>query len=179
MGVLVLSSDHTIDSVLRERESEIVTLLVPEETLSLYPEEDRKDLPKRIPGLLAIYGKYMTSIPRIGKKAGRTLYQPSEGKKKMVRINVRLNSGTWSFLGMLAHVHGVSRCFLFNYLLSLDRVGVGESIVLTMNDGGPTFHRNYSYILHLDLQNNRITRSLKCQPESTFYVIDYLDWFDP
>lgn len=96
----------------------------------------------------------------------------------MVRMNVRLSTGSWAFLGALAHTHGVSRCFLFNYLLWLDEVGVGDSIVSTMNEGGPTFHRNYKCILHLDLLNNTITRQLECEPTNLFSVLDPRDWFD-
>ncbi|WP_122943953.1 DUF1564 family protein, partial [Leptospira kirschneri] len=35
-----------------------------------------------------------------------------------------------------------------------------------------TFHWSYSYILHLDLLNNRVTRKLHCEPESYFYALD-------
>ncbi|TGK32356.1 DUF1564 domain-containing protein, partial [Leptospira gomenensis] len=156
MGVLLLSSDHRIDSELRESRAEVVTLLVPKQTLLRYREDQRKRLPKLIPELLRTYGKYLTSVERIGKRAGKTSYQPSVGRENMVRINVRLNTGSWALLGALAQAHGVSRCFLFNYLLWLEEVGVGDSIVETMNDGGPTFHKIYNYILHLDLSSNRI-----------------------
>ncbi|PKA02980.1 DUF1564 family protein, partial [Leptospira ellisii] len=36
MGVLLLNSDHRIDSKLREDKSEVVTLLVPKQTLFRY-----------------------------------------------------------------------------------------------------------------------------------------------
>ncbi len=89
-----------------------------------------------------------------------------------------LSTGSWAFLGMLAQVHGVSRCYLFNYLLWLDEVGVGDSIVRTVNEGGPTFHRDYKYILHFDLLNNSVIRRLECEPNGIFYVLDFRDWFD-
>ncbi|EKO34418.1 DUF1564 domain-containing protein [Leptospira santarosai] len=178
MGILLLNSDHEIRSTLQERNTDVVTLLIPESTLFRYDQKEHRNLPKRIPILLRKYGKYLTSVKRLSKNARKTLYQPSSGLKKMRRINVRLSTGSWAFLGMLAQVHGVSRCYLFNYLLWLDEVGVGDSIVRTVNEGGPTFHRDYKYILHFDLLNNRVIRRLECEPNGIFYVLDFRDWFD-
>ncbi|MCG6194950.1 DUF1564 domain-containing protein [Leptospira sp. FAT2] len=178
MGVLLLNSNHTIRSILRENHSEVVTLLVPKRTLLGLDEKQKKFLPKRIPFLLKRYAKYLSSTKRLSSNSRKTLYQPSFGKNQMVRMNVRVGTGSWALLGLFAQVHGVSRCYLFNFLVNLDRVGVGESIVSTMNEGGPTFHSNYSYILHLDLLGNRITRSLKCDPIDSFYVLNYQEWFD-
>ncbi|MCG6169422.1 DUF1564 domain-containing protein [Leptospira sanjuanensis] len=178
MGILSLNSDEKICSRLQEIETEVVTLLVSKETLSRYREEDRKILAKRIPILLKIYGKYLTAAKRLGNRAGKTLYQPSPGRGNMVRMNVRLSTGSWALFGTFAQAHGVSRCYLFRYLLLLDEAGVGDSIVRIMNEGGPTFHRNYKYILHLDLLNNNITRTLVCDPTHIFYVLDPRDWFD-
>ncbi|EQA82212.1 PF07600 family protein [Leptospira alstonii serovar Pingchang str. 80-412] len=177
MGTLWLQSDFKISSTLRENRSETVTLLIPEETWIRFSEKDVKGLPRKIPELLRTYGKYLSATKRLGKKAGRTLYQPSPGKQKMKRVNIRLNTGTWTLFGALAQAHGVSRCYLFNYLLWLESVGVGDSIVDTMNEGVPTFHRSYSYILHLDLVENQVTRKLRCRPLSHFYALDYRDWF--
>ncbi|WP_061246791.1 DUF1564 domain-containing protein [Leptospira noguchii] len=178
MGIIVLNSDHKIQSTLQEGQTNVVTLLIPEDTLLLYPEKERKNLPKKIPQLLKIYGKYLTSINRLGKKAGKTMYQNSPGRKKLKKMNIRMSTGNWALLGALSQSHGVSRCFLFNYLLWLDRIGVGDSIVNTMNEGAPTFHRNYSYILSLDLLNNQISRILKCDPENYFNVLDHQHRFD-
>ncbi|WP_155118632.1 DUF1564 family protein, partial [Leptospira santarosai] len=66
-------------------------------------------------------------------------------------------------------------CYLFNYLLRLESLEVGNSIMDTMNLGVPTFHRSYSYILHVDLQNNRVTRKLRCEPETYFHVLETKD----
>ncbi|XDD50085.1 DUF1564 domain-containing protein [Leptospira sp. WS92.C1] len=178
MGILLLNSDHEIRSILQDYRTEVVTLLVPKFTLLQWNEKERRNLPKRIPVLLKRYAKYLTSTKRLGTKAGKVLYQSSPGKAQMERINVRIGTGSWALLGLLAHVHGVSRCYLFNFLLRLDEIGVGDSIVNTMNEGGPTFHRNYRYTLHLDLLNNKIIRSLDCEPTDSFYVLDYRDWFD-
>ncbi|MDI7226474.1 DUF1564 domain-containing protein [Leptospira santarosai] len=177
MGFLLLNSDQEIGSRLQENVLNTVTLLIPEETWLRFDEKDAKKLPKRIPDLLRKYGKFLSASKRLGKDAKRTLYQPSPGKRKMKRINARVSTGSWTFLGTLAQAHGVSRCYLFNYLLWLDELEVGNSIVRTMNEGAPTFHRNYSYILHLDLLDNRIHRRLECEPHSFFHVLDYRDWF--
>nr|PJZ93096.1 hypothetical protein CH379_09620 [Leptospira ellisii] len=77
----------------------------------------------------------------------------------------------------MAQAHGVSRCYLFNYLLYLEESEVGDSIEEMLNEGVPTFHKNYSYILHLDLTFNRVTRKLQCLPESAFYTFEYREWF--
>ncbi|MBM9499426.1 DUF1564 domain-containing protein [Leptospira sp. 201903071] len=177
MGVLLIHSGSSIESTLQENRLSVVTLLIPESTLLLYSETERRILPKRIPDLLRRYAKFLTASPRLGKNAGTTLYQNACGLKKMKRMNVRMSTGSWALLGALAQAHGVSRCFLFNYLLWLDRAEVGDSIVRTMNEGGPTFHQNYSYILHLDLIHNKISRTLKCIPEDFYYVLDYRDWY--
>ncbi|TGK34670.1 DUF1564 domain-containing protein [Leptospira gomenensis] len=177
MGFLLLNADSKISSTLQEGRSETVTLLIPEETWLRFSEKEVRTLPKKIPHLLRTYGKYLTATKRIGKKAGRTLYQPSPGKHKMKRVNVRLNTVSWTFFGVLAQAHGVSRCYLFNYLLLLEAAEVGNSIVNVMNEGVPTFHRCYSYILHLDLPNNQVIRALHCDPESYFNTLDDTDWF--
>ncbi|XDD49503.1 DUF1564 domain-containing protein [Leptospira sp. WS92.C1] len=177
MGYLLLNSDQEIHSPLHKDRRETVTLLIPEATLQRFGSSKAHSLPKRIPQMLRTYGKYLTATKRLGKKAGTTLYQPSPGEKKMKRINVRLGSGSWTLLGALAQAHGVSRCYLFNYLLWLEESGVGESIFETFNAGVPAFHSNYSYILHLDLPYNRVTRRLNTTPECQFYTLDYRDWF--
>ncbi|WP_036043950.1 DUF1564 domain-containing protein [Leptospira alstonii] len=171
MGLL-LNSDFEIRSTLGENRSETITLLIPEDTWVRFSEKDVKALPKKIPHLLRIYGKYLSSTKRLGKKAGRTLYQPSPGKQKMKRVNIRLNTGSWTLFGAFAQAHGVSRCYLFNYLLWLEDLGVGDSIVNTMNEGVPMFHRSYSYILRLDLLNNQVIRKLYYRPKSYFYTSD-------
>ncbi|PJZ61322.1 DUF1564 family protein, partial [Leptospira adleri] len=94
MGILLLNSDHEIQSVLQDNRMEVVTLLVPKHTLSCLGEKERGNLPKRIPLLLKRYAKYLTAINRLGNKAEKTLYQPSPGKKQMQRINVRVSRGS-------------------------------------------------------------------------------------
>ncbi|EMM97771.1 PF07600 family protein [Leptospira interrogans serovar Zanoni str. LT2156] len=176
MGILLLNSDHEISSTFQKNRSETVTLLIPEDIWLLFSEKDVRLLTKRIPTLLKVYAKYLSSSKRLGKKADRTLYQPSPGKLKMKRISVRVPSASWTLLGTLAQAHGVSKCYLFNYLLKLEALGVGNSILNTVRAGVPTFHWSYSYILHLDLSNNQVTRKLHCEPESYFYALD-LEWY--
>ncbi|TGK66417.1 DUF1564 family protein, partial [Leptospira gomenensis] len=91
----------------------------------------------------------------------------------MRRINVRLGTGSWTLLGALAQAHGVSRCYLFNYLLYLEEVGVGDSIEDTMNAGVPTFFFFYFYLINVFFTFNRATRRLQCFPESSFYAFEY------
>ncbi|PJZ57278.1 DUF1564 domain-containing protein [Leptospira barantonii] len=177
MGYLILDSDQEIESPLQQRITITATLLIPETTWIRYSPEVARKLPKKIPYLLRRYGKYLTALPRLGRNARTTLYQPSFGKETMKRINVRLSTGSWTFLGTLAQVHGVSRCYLFNFLLSLEELEVANSIVDVMNAGVPTFHRKYKYILDLDLINNSITRRLQCEPNGIFLTLDYRDWY--
>ncbi|RHX88371.1 DUF1564 domain-containing protein [Leptospira stimsonii] len=178
MGILLLDSDQELRSVLQERYSETVTLLIPKKTLSGLSESEKRRLPKRIPDLLRKYGKYLGVTRRLGKKAGKILYQASEGKENMQRINARVSTGSWALLGALAQAHGVSRCYLFNYLLWLEEIEMDSFLVTTMNEGAPTFHRNYRYILHLNLLDNEITRRLECEPSDFLSILDYRDWFD-
>lgn len=177
MGILSLNTDQEIRSTLQKGRTETVTLLIPEETILRLGEKNLKILSKRIPILLSTYGKYLTAVSRLGKKADRTLYQRSSAKSKMKRINVRIDPGSWTLFGALAQAHGVSRCYLFHYLLLLEELRVGDSIVRTMNEGVPTLHGYYSYILHLDLPNNRIIRRLHCSPNGEFYALNYTEWF--
>ncbi|PJZ59377.1 DUF1564 domain-containing protein [Leptospira barantonii] len=177
MGYLLLDADQEIRSTLQKDCMETVTLLLSEDMLFRFSEDEIRKLPKKIPQMLRTYGKFLSAQKRLGKNAGRTLYQPSPGKSKMKRINVRLSPGSWTMFGALAQAHGVSRCFLFNYLLCLELAGVGDSIFYTLNAGVPTFHRNYNYILHLDLTNNRVIRRLQCEPDTLFYTLDYRDWY--
>ncbi|AYV58036.1 CopG family transcriptional regulator [Leptospira kmetyi] len=177
MGYLILDSNQEIESPMQQRTLITATLLIPEATWIRYSPEVARILPKRLPQLLRRYGKYLTTLPRLGRNARTTLYQPSLGKEKMKRINVRLSTGSWAFLGTLAQVHGVSRCYLFNFLLSLEELEVADSIVGVMNAGVPAFHRDYKYILHLDLLNNRVKRRLQCEPDGIFRTLDYRDWY--
>ncbi|EQA62751.1 hypothetical protein LEP1GSC062_1203 [Leptospira alexanderi serovar Manhao 3 str. L 60] len=45
------------------------------------------------------------------------MYQRDRGK--MIRMNLRIDCKIWALLGVIS-AHGVSRCFMVNYLLWLD-----------------------------------------------------------
>ncbi|TGK36068.1 DUF1564 domain-containing protein [Leptospira gomenensis] len=179
MGTILLNTEEEIRSSLRENRMETVTILIPEKTWLRYGEIKARDLPKRIPEFLCTYGKYLSNAKRLNDQARKTLYQPSSETSHMRRVNVRLSTASWALLGLFAQAHGVSRCYLFNYLLWLEEVEVGDSIVEMMNAGTPTFHRSYSYIFHLDLTHSEVYRRLRCDPESIFYAADSQYWNSP
>ncbi len=51
----------------------------------------------------------------------------------MKKFSIRVHTGVWATLGVLAAAHGVSRCYLFNYMLWLDEQG--DFFVKTLNRG--------------------------------------------
>ncbi len=168
MEMLSIRADQFIESTLTERKNDVVTILVPENYYHSLGPEEQKNLRRKLPALLRRYGKFLAGASRLNARAGKILYQKDQGK--MIRINFRVESGMWNILGLLALSHGVSRCFLFNYMLALDSVEVGDSIVETMNAGAPTFHSYYSFIWHLDLQSKRIFRKLEFTPNPIFPI---------
>ncbi|XDD52350.1 DUF1564 domain-containing protein [Leptospira sp. WS92.C1] len=166
MGKWILNEDTKIQSRLEESGTNVETILVPESYLNRLSEEDRKSLPKRVLPLLRRYGKYIASMKRLNSKAGKTMYQKNRGK--LIRMNVRVSSGTWTMLGAYAASHGVSRCFLVNYMLWLEDIGVGESISETLNVGTPSFHDIYSYTWTLDRCANIVIRKFSFHPNPIF-----------
>ncbi|PJZ55752.1 DUF1564 domain-containing protein [Leptospira barantonii] len=165
MAAIYLDIDQKIQSILVPSGSErsnVETILFPESYLQNLTPEKRKLLPKRILPLLRRYQKFLISKKRINANARKTLYQRDVGK--LVRLNMRIDTGVWAILGVIAAAHGVSRCFLVNYMIWLDESGVGNSIDETMNVGCPTFQDSYSYIWNLDLVQNRITKTLEFIP---------------
>ncbi|TGK32655.1 DUF1564 domain-containing protein [Leptospira gomenensis] len=162
METIFLNTEEKIQSAMTERKNRVVSLLIPESYFVKLSNEDQRYLVKRVPELLRRYAKFMASRSRINDEGITTLYQKNQGKLK--KLNVRMNTGFWSLLGVLANAHGVSRCYLFNFLLFLDRVEVGDSIAESLNEGVPTFHDVYSYIWELDLIHNTITRFLRFSP---------------
>ncbi|EKT87037.1 DUF1564 domain-containing protein [Leptospira santarosai] len=169
MGKIFFSTDQKIQSKLLKSKTDVETILFPESYLKALTPEQRKELPKRILFLLQRYQKFMISKRRINSQAGKTLYQKNRGK--LIRVNLRIDSKTWALLGVLSAAHGVSRCFMVNYLLWLDDLKVGDSIDTTLNVGCPHFHDSYSYIWHLDLVKNRMIRRIECDPNPV--LVDY------
>ncbi|EKQ37694.1 hypothetical protein LEP1GSC025_3186 [Leptospira interrogans str. 2002000621] len=80
MGILLLNYDHEISSTFQKNRSETVTLLIPEDTWLLFSEKDVRLLTKRIPTLLKVYAKYLSSSKRLGKKRTELCINP-------VRVN--------------------------------------------------------------------------------------------
>ncbi|TGM53142.1 DUF1564 domain-containing protein [Leptospira adleri] len=166
MGTIYLYKERNIRSILPSNKKDVETVLFPERFLNSLSDENRKELPKRIFPLLKRYQKFMLSKRRINKKAGKTLYQRDLGK--LVRVNLRIESEAWMILGLLSAAHGVSRCFMLNYLFWLDSVGVGDSIDEVLNVGCPPFHYSYSYVWHLDLVEKTILRRIEFDPDPLF-----------
>ncbi|EKR71748.1 DUF1564 domain-containing protein [Leptospira noguchii] len=162
MEQIYFNTDQKIESTLNENVEKVVTLLVPKRYYVILSSKDRRMLGKKLPYLLNRYGKFISSHSRLNRRAVTTLYQKNQGELK--KINFRIDMSHWAMLGVLAHAHGVSRCFLFNFLLSLEKAGVGDSIVKVLNEGVPTFHKIYRYIWQLDLSNKRISRTLRYFP---------------
>ncbi|EKR65593.1 MULTISPECIES: DUF1564 domain-containing protein [Leptospira] len=168
MEKIFFNADQKIQSTLLESKTETETILFPESYLNTLTLEQRKALPKRILSLMKRYQKFLVSKRRMNRKAGKTLYQRDRGK--MIRMNMRIDCKTWALLGVISASHGVSRCFMVNYLLWLDDLKVGDSIDLALNVGCPSFHSSYSYIWHLDLTKNKISKRLKFGPNPLLTV---------
>ncbi|WP_036041453.1 DUF1564 domain-containing protein [Leptospira alstonii] len=162
MEMLWFSSGKKIESALIEGPFGLDSLLVPLTYWDRLSPEEKKILPRRLPSLLRRYGKYIAAMKRLHYKAGKIKYNRGVGKMK--KLSIRVNTGTWAILGALAAAHGVSRCYLFNYMLWLEDVGVGDSIVETLNRGVPSFHGTYKMIWTLDLRQNLISRELEFKP---------------
>ncbi|EMN49485.1 PF07600 family protein [Leptospira interrogans str. L1207] len=171
MEILLFNSNYEVRSSFETNHSETITLLIPQDTWFRFLENDRKILSKKIPEFLKTYGKYFSSQKHISKKAEKILYQPSQKNQKMKRVNVRVKSKNWILFEILAQAHGVSRCYLFNYLLWLETLGVRDSIVNTVNARAPTFHRSYRYILDVDLLSHQVTRKLRFKPKNHFHIL--------
>ncbi|URD68682.1 DUF1564 domain-containing protein [Leptospira borgpetersenii] len=164
MDILLLSSQKKIISALNEGETGSDSLLIPMCYWNSLNELQKKALSKKLPFLLKRYTKYIASCDRLHWKAGKVKYNRGVGALKKMTIHV--NTGVWAVLGVLAAAHGVSRCFLFNYLLWLEDSGIGNSIVDTMNRGVPQFHGTYKMSWTLNLQKNQIFRTLLFKPNS-------------
>ncbi|RHX90505.1 DUF1564 domain-containing protein [Leptospira stimsonii] len=162
MELLSFHSQRKIESALIEGAMGTDSILIP---LSLWNEldiEERRILSRKLPHLLRRYTKFVASMKRLHWRAGKIKY--NRGKGKMKKMSIRVNTGAWAMLGALADAHGVSRCYLFNYLLWLEEVGVGDSIVETVNQGVPRFHGSYRMIWTLNLEKNLISRELDFEP---------------
>ncbi|MBM9502699.1 DUF1564 domain-containing protein [Leptospira sp. 201903071] len=166
MGIFILNSERQIRSVFEDRKSEIVTLLIPEARILSMSKEERKEFPKKLAPLIRKYQKYLVSSKRLHSKAGKILYNRDQGPLK--KLNLRMKNSDWNLLSVLAATHGVSRCFLVNYLLWLDEIGVGESLFEKVYQGVPTSKGIYQFKWDIHFETNRLIRSLQVEPAKIF-----------
>lgn len=171
METLLLNSERRIQSALIEGNIGVDSILIPESYWNQLDTAGRKILRQKLPYLLRRYTKYVASMKRLHWRGGKILYNRNVGKFK--KMSIRVNTGAWSVLGVLAAAHGVSRCYLFNYMLWLDDIGVGDSIVETLNRGVPIFHGSYRMIWTLDLRQNLISRELEFEPNPITHIFSY------
>lgn len=162
MGILISATPST-SSRLTGSKKNVESILIPESFLKRLTDLERKNLPKIVGPLLETYTKYIVSLRRLNPRAKKVMYQRGEGK--LIKVNMRIASEHWELLRVLADAHGVSKSFLFNYILWLDSLDVGESFREVLGVGVPTLHNSYSYTLQYDRIQNKISRILKFTPE--------------
>ncbi|EMK07808.1 PF07600 family protein, partial [Leptospira kirschneri] len=115
MDILLFDDGQKIESTLIEGVVGTDSLLVPEVYWNRLSPQERKVLRNRLPFLLRKYSKKIASMTRLHDKAGKIKYNLGVGKMK--KFSIRVHTGVWATLGVLAAAHGVSRCYLFNYML--------------------------------------------------------------
>ncbi|PJZ71173.1 hypothetical protein CH373_01250 [Leptospira perolatii] len=114
-------------------QSRVCTLILPKRYFRKFSGSGRA-LQREFGNLLEKYENILQKMPRINGRSVYTKYQRDITSKKkiaedfrqsspFIRINVRVTCVAWTRLGILAVYHGVSRCFLFSYLLEMDSVG--------------------------------------------------------
>lgn len=155
----IFQSESKIISTFGKFHSEVETFLIPEDYLKKLTKEERKALPQKIRFLIGLYSNHISSMRRLNSKAGKRKYQRKVGKLK--RVNVRMQTGDWLLLGTLAEAHGVSRCYLVNFLLNLESSKTGVS-PRKFSVGQPT-PRVYSFIWQLEPTARRISRILRLE----------------
>ncbi|WP_061286617.1 DUF1564 domain-containing protein [Leptospira interrogans] len=160
MDILLFDEGQKIESALVEDSIGTDSLLVPNDYWNRLNSQERKDLRKKLPILLRKYSKRIASMERLHHKAGKIKYNRDVGKMK--KFSIRVHTGVWATLGVLAAAHGVSRCYLFNYMLWLDEQG--DFFVKTLNRGVPSFHWTYEMTWKISRRQNLISRELKFEP---------------
>ncbi|EMJ52338.1 PF07600 family protein, partial [Leptospira interrogans serovar Valbuzzi str. Duyster] len=114
MDILLLDDGQKIQSFLIEGSVGTDSLLVPDVYWNRLNLQEKKALRNKLPFLLRKYSKQIASMKRLHNKAGKIKYNRGVGKMK--KLSIRVHSGVWATLGVLAAAHGVSRCYLFNYM---------------------------------------------------------------
>ncbi|WP_061245174.1 DUF1564 domain-containing protein [Leptospira interrogans] len=163
MNMLILDDGQKIVSALVENSIGTDSLLVPNDYWNRLNVQERKALRGKLPILLRKYSKRIASMERLYHKAGKIKYNRGGGKMK--KFSVRVHTGVWANLGVLAAAHGVSRCYLFNYMLWLEELGGKEDFfVKTLNRGVPSFHWTYKMTWKINRRQNLISRELQFEP---------------
>ncbi|PJZ71293.1 hypothetical protein CH373_01965 [Leptospira perolatii] len=100
-------------------ENGVCTLILPQRTHRRYKKhwDTSKSATKCLKELLETYSGSIDRIERLNSNPIFVRYQRAKTKTTWVRINFRPRQSDWIKLGNLARFHGVSRCFLFVYLL--------------------------------------------------------------
>ncbi len=85
-----------------------------------------------------------------------------------VRVSFRIENEIWVELGQIAAFLGMSRCFLFTWLLRLEAAGGAKKFVGVPTNSLENYDANYpSYLQYserLYIHQNRYERRLKIQP---------------
>ncbi|EJO80406.1 DUF1564 domain-containing protein [Leptospira interrogans] len=163
MDILLFDDGQKIESALIENIVGTDSLLVPNDYWNRLNVQERKALRGKLPSLLRKYSKQIASMERLHYRAGKIKYNRGVGKMK--KFSVRVHTGVWANLGVLAAAHGVSRCYLFNYMLWLEELGGKEDFfVKTLNRGVPSFHWTYKMTWKINRRQNLISRELQFEP---------------
>ncbi|WP_002745576.1 DUF1564 domain-containing protein [Leptospira mayottensis] len=160
MDILLLDDGQKIESALIENSVGTDSLLVPNVYWNRLNAQERKALREKLPFLLRKYSKQIASMKRIHHRAGKIKYNRNVGKMK--KFSIRVHTGVWATLGVLAAAHGVSRCYLFNYMLWLEEEE--NFLVENINPGVPSFHWTYKMTWKIDRKQNLISRELQFEP---------------
>ncbi|XDD50899.1 DUF1564 domain-containing protein [Leptospira sp. WS92.C1] len=167
MGILILNTDRQIQSSFEDNKSEVVSLLIPEDTIAFMTKEERRKFIKNIPLLIKKYEKYLVSSKRIHKKAGKILYNRDQNRLK--KLNLRMKNSDWNLLSVLASTHGVSRCFLVNYILWLDKLGMANTSFDQIYQGIPTQKSAYQFNWSINFEANQLIRKLQIEPNVLYF----------
>ena len=135
---------HTKNIDLKESSETVSTLLIPENLaenlksiLPIGSTKKGKEFTNFRLGLKFLLNKYrgflaIGNLPFAGKP--KLTYQ-REGLN-LQEFKFRPDNGDWFELGIIAYGLGVSRCWLFSYLLELELSGLGEFLALkVVRDG--------------------------------------------
>ncbi|TGK34601.1 DUF1564 family protein [Leptospira gomenensis] len=162
MKAILLNTDQKIKSIYEDEKREVVSLLIAEKNLRHLTEKEKKTLIKNFVPLIRKYEKYLISTKRIHNKAGKILYNREQSPLK--KINLRMKNSDWNLLSLLASTHGVSRSFLMNYILWLDKVGIHNFMMEKFFKGTSNKIGSYQFNWRIQFQSNQLIRELIIEP---------------